>query len=80
MAHVSEHRGLTTSASPGLCWECHDPAAEGFERKHLGLVTTETDCLTCHTPHAAPDRGLIWPNRHAPFSEQSCDECHTEGH
>jgi hypothetical protein len=45
---------------------------------HLGLLTPQTDCLTCHTPHAAAGRGLIWPDHHEAFASGRCEECHGE--
>ena len=67
---------LATLESGQLCAQCHDREAPAFTQKHLGLLTPETDCLSCHTPHASFGRGLFWPNRHPPFAEQKCDDCH----
>ncbi len=53
-------------------------ATPEFDASHLGLATSETDCLSCHTPHASEGLGLIWPNRHPPFTEGNCDDCHDD--
>ena len=37
-----------------------------------------TDCVTCHDPHASSLASLIMPNQHAPFKSKKCDVCHAE--
>jgi hypothetical protein len=59
-----------------LCKSCHDLTQPKFVATHIGKLTPTTDCTGCHAPHAAPGKGLFWPNQHVPFSEQKCEECH----
>ncbi|MHC5209182.1 MAG: cytochrome c3 family protein [Planctomycetota bacterium] len=73
--HASDHAGLSTLPSPDLCWSCHDADDEAMSDAHLGLAGPDSDCTSCHAPHSG-ERGLFWPNRHEPFNEMKCDECH----
>ena len=77
--HSSDFAGLAKAEERELCASCHDASEASFEAAHLGLLEDSSSCLSCHTPHASAGRGLFWPNRHAPFSEKDCDECHTQG-
>ena len=78
MPHASANAGLAIMATPDLCWSCHEANTPAMKEKHLGLLTKTIDCLTCHAPHSAEGAGLFWPNRHPPFAEKSCDECHLD--
>jgi predicted CXXCH cytochrome family protein len=77
--HASEFPSLGKAKSPDLCTKCHDLAKPELSQKHLGKVGPTTDCVSCHAPHAAEGQGLFWPNRHKPFAEKKCEECHVKG-
>jgi predicted CXXCH cytochrome family protein len=77
-AHVSSFAGLARQGQPALCAGCHEVNTPAMESAHLGLAEDLENCLECHAPHSASGQGLFWPNRHPPFDERRCDECHDE--
>ena len=78
MSHSSANPGLAIMPSPALCWSCHEADTPEMQAAHLGQVREDLDCLACHAPHSAEGAGLFWPNRHPPFAEKTCEECHLE--
>jgi predicted CXXCH cytochrome family protein len=75
--HASAEPGLALQPVPALCLACHPAEAEPMPAAHLGRDLSGSDCLQCHAPHGG-EGGLFWPNRHVPFAEKKCDECHAD--
>ena len=76
LPHASQHGGLVRAPIPELCLGCHDTGKPEFDKAHRSLAGKTTDCTACHAPHSAPGEGLFWPNRHAPFADKKCEDCH----
>lgn len=74
--HQSPNGSLLAKATNELCQGCHDPAGIPSE-PHRGINLASADCSQCHDPHASDRKGLIKSNAHPPFSDGSCDACHT---
>ncbi|HET9553534.1 MAG TPA: cytochrome c3 family protein, partial [Anaeromyxobacteraceae bacterium] len=62
--------GALTQPTPQLCFRCHSEkrVALGKPGAHAGA---RGDCLACHTPHAANERGLVRADERA-----VCLGCH----
>ncbi|MCK6448245.1 MAG: cytochrome c3 family protein [Planctomycetes bacterium] len=78
LPHASDHAGLAKKPVPELCIGCHDVKQEKFATAHQSMADATTNCSSCHAPHAAPGEGLFWPNRHVPFADKKCEECHAQ--
>jgi predicted CXXCH cytochrome family protein len=77
-AHGSDEERLLSASPPELCLGCHD-VDQTFRAKHAQPGIENSNCATCHDPHASPVAGLLRANQHAPFAAGKCDACHTEG-
>jgi predicted CXXCH cytochrome family protein len=76
LGHGGSEPALLKAARAELCLTCHQSQGEGFARAHGGLAPSGRSCLSCHDPHGAPAKGLIYPVQHAPFQQGQCKECH----
>jgi predicted CXXCH cytochrome family protein len=74
-SHGSDNTRLLADRLPKLCFECHDNDAT-FADAHQGYELSESNCITCHDPHASSLPSLIMPNQHAPFAGGQCNACH----
>ena len=88
--HESPHVGLLTTASPGLCFDCHEESLVLAKPHH---ATAEAQgCNTCHDPHSAGNRKLLvdsnsysrrlsrMPNEssaHNEWKRDTCGKCHS---
>jgi predicted CXXCH cytochrome family protein len=62
--------GALLATGPQLCFRCHSEKRAALQKPgaHEGA---KADCLACHTPHAANDRGLT-----AGLERDRCFACH----
>jgi len=70
-AGANERRLITPKAE--LCGTCHKPGGKGPVPKHGGMTVTG-DCTICHSPHSAPEKGLLHAFVHPPVAD--CATCH----
>ncbi len=82
--HVTHKSGLPgtpeyfhlTQPVPALCLTCHDAGDKSLMDAHRGQPFAQSDCLTCHNPHASANPKLTHAFAHLPFAERQCDACH----
>jgi predicted CXXCH cytochrome family protein len=74
-AHGSNHEALTLDSAGSLCAQCHDFGTPEFTAAHP-VKPGPASCVTCHDPHGAPEKNLLYPVRHEPFSPGNCTPCH----
>lgn len=73
-SHGSDRRGLLrTSSVAANCAECHPGTTRKTEQSTHSHAKVEHSCLSCHSPHTAPDKGLLV----AP-SRDLCVSCHAD--
>ena len=76
--HAGPQKALLTATKQDLCGTCHDLTAPTLSRAHSGFDVAAANCQNCHAAHAGPKgtRGLLLPDRHAPFVAGECNTCH----
>jgi hypothetical protein len=67
---------LLKTAPDKLCGTCHKGDGPRFSKVHSGMNPSGKSCLSCHDPHGAPAKGLLYPVQHVPFKQGSCKACH----
>lgn len=77
-AHAGDTESLLTSAKEDLCGSCHDLASAELTKSHSGFSVAASNCQNCHEAHVGPkgSKGLLLPNKHAPFTVGNCNSCH----
>ncbi len=76
--HGGDVYGMLKDEPAKVCGTCHTIDAD-LATKHENYDLTAANCLDCHNPHTAPEKGLMRANLHPPFAEKSCDGCHERG-
>ena len=61
VTHAGDEKKLLHAVVPDLCYKCHDATntEEDPARDAHDPLGKNTKCLTCHNPHAAPEKGLM---------------------
>jgi predicted CXXCH cytochrome family protein len=59
--------------SSWLCLSCHQDIKETFQRIESHLAAMQVGCVSCHSPHASPDKGLLGGDE-----KTVCYSCHTD--
>ena len=75
-AHSSDHQSILKKTAGSLCADCHDSSTQRFLTVHMNIKPGKDSCLGCHDPHGSPEKGLLLPISHTPFSEGNCRPCH----
>jgi predicted CXXCH cytochrome family protein len=75
-AHGSDFDSLTRTSIASLCSQCHEQSDESFADAHQGIKPGADTCVTCHDPHGGPEKNLLYPVSHTPFSPTNCKDCH----
>ncbi len=74
-AHGSANERLLSEQVPAICFDCHEQD-QAFSSAHQGYKISNSNCATCHDPHAASLPKLLRPNQHSPFKGGKCTVCH----
>jgi len=76
--HAGTQPALLLSEKASLCGTCHNLTTAAMNTAHHGFDLAGADCQSCHEPHVSPKggRGLLLPDRHKPFAQGQCSECH----
>ena len=74
-AHGSANEPLLSEQVPAMCFDCHEQD-RAFSAAHQGYKISNSNCATCHDPHAASLPKLLRPNQHSPFKGGKCTVCH----
>lgn len=77
-AHGSDHAAFTKDSQAKLCGSCH-AIDTALSAKHGSYDLTTANCSDCHNPHVSAKPKLVRANEHPPFSDKSCESCHTVG-
>ena len=74
-AHASTESNMFVASPNKVCKSCHAPRCKAGGVS-ISAITTNMDCVSCHTGHNSDVKGLLGPYGHPAFLKKACTECH----